>query len=116
MCVFLTSKCLELVVEKDIELGKEPEEVLSLIWCEMSAQICHCSNVTNFTQTVQCFCCKDIVKRKSIFVILFVVVNVIHFEMHFLISDCLEFVVEKNVQLGKELEEVLSFFWHELSA
>ena len=28
--------------------------------------------------------------------------------MHFLVGKCLEFVVEKNIKLGKELEKVLS--------
>ena len=74
---FLVCEGLEHVIEKYIKLGKELKEIFLLLWHEMSAQICDCPNITSFLQTIQYFHSKVIIKRESIFVILFVMVKTI---------------------------------------
>ena len=74
---FLVCECFQLVVEENIKLGKKLKEILALLRCKVSAQICDCLCVTSLMQTIQCFCSKVIVKRESIFIILFVLVKTI---------------------------------------
>ena len=61
--IFLICESLQLVVEKNIKIGKELKEILMLLWCEMGAQICNYLHVSSFIQTIQCFCSEVIVKE-----------------------------------------------------
>ena len=46
---FLIGKRLELVIEKNIKLGKELEKILSLLRCKMRTQIHNRTNVSSLT-------------------------------------------------------------------